>query len=385
MNTITTTTAAVKAAAARTELAPPRQSSSLSAERKIIHVDCDCFYASVEMRDNPALREVPLAIGGASDQRGVIATSNYLARRFGVRSAMSTRRAMLACPDLVLLPPDFPRYREASQAIRRIFLEYTDRVEPLSLDEAYLDVSGQPHCLGSATRMAEEIRARIAREVGITASAGIAGNKLLAKIASDWNKPDGQFVVPPSAVDAFIRPLPVSKLWGVGQATAARLARLGVSDCASLQAWTPEALEQHFGKLGRSLYHQCRGIDSRPVVSERVRKSLSVEYTYAQDLPDLAACRAALPALCDDFFRRLARAADPRTPHKAIVKIRFHDFRQTSMECLCAQPDREVFSLLLDSAWARGGKPVRLLGVGVRFGDDDDAGIGITLPLWDAA
>ena len=198
--------------------------------RKIIHCDCDCFYAAIEMRDDPALVGRPLAVGGKPDSRGVVATCNYEARAFGVRSAMPTSRALRLCPELILVPPDFERYRAASRQILAIYRDYTALVEPLSLDEAYLDVSGVDRCRGSATLMAEEIRARIRAEVGITASAGIAPNKFLAKIASDWNKPDGQFVIRPDDVDAFVLELPVSKLFGVGKVTAAKLEQLGELD-----------------------------------------------------------------------------------------------------------------------------------------------------------
>ncbi len=350
--------------------------------RKIIHIDCDCFYASVEMRDNPALRDVPLIVGGSAEHRGVVATCNYVARRYGIRSAMSTFQAQKRCPNLVRVPPDFPRYREASRQVQRIFLDYTDRIEPLSLDEAYLDVTGIDLCRGSATLMAQEIRARIEREVGITASAGIGPNKLIAKIASDWNKPNGQFVVTPEQVDDFMRPLPVGKLWGVGKVTAARLNRLGAQTCADLQSWPLERLAREFGKFGRSLYWQCRGKDERPVSNEGRRKSLSVETTYVQDLPDLQACIVALPELIDDWRHRMQRAGDEEPPHKAFVKIKYDDFTQTTMECVCSEPNAEVFIRLLSEAWPRRGRPVRLLGVGVRYADEPIMANGV-LPLWD--
>ncbi|TJZ73481.1 DNA polymerase IV [Chitiniphilus eburneus] len=349
--------------------------------RKIIHIDCDCFYASVEMRDNPALRDVPLAIGGAADRRGVIATCNYPARAFGIHSAMPTSRALRLCPSLVLLPPDFERYRAASRAVHRVFRDYTTLIEPLSLDEAYLDVTGSTTCHGSATLIAREIRARIEAEVGITASAGVAGNKLIAKIASDWHKPNGQMVVTPDDVAAFIRPLPVGKLWGVGKVTAQRLQQLGLHTCADLQAWSLEALATRFGKLGRSLYHQCRGQDNRPVDGDGRRKSLSVEHTYPHDLPTLDDCLAQLPRLLADFEQRLTKTDPDEPPHKAFVKIKYHDFTQTTMECVCAQPGAAVFERLLREAWPRGTRPVRLLGIGVRFADAPPL-TDPTLPLW---
>ena len=225
--------------------------------RKVIHCDCDCFYAAVEMRDDPRLRGRPLAVGGRAETRGVIATCNYEARAFGVHSAMPTARALQLCPHLILLPPDFERYREASRRILAIYRDYTALVEPLSLDEAYLDVSGVDRCRGSASLMAQEIRARIHDEVGITASAGIAPNKFIAKVASDWNKPDGQFVVRPQDVDAFVAALPVKKIFGVGKVTAARLNRLGVNTCGDLRAWSVADLTHEFGSFGASLHHLC--------------------------------------------------------------------------------------------------------------------------------
>ena len=335
--------------------------------RKIIHCDCDCFYAAIEMRDNPALAGHPLAVGGRAEQRGVVATCNYEARAFGVRSAMSMARALQLCPRLIVLPPDFERYRAASRAILAIYREYTALVEPLSLDEAYLDVTGIERCQGSATFMAEEIRARIAQEVGITASAGVAPNKFLAKIASDQNKPDGLYVITPGEVDAFVATLPVKRIFGVGRVTAGRLHELGVITCGDLRTWLELDLTREFGSMGRSLYRLCRGQDDRPVRPDRIRKSLSVETTYVSDLPDLPACCAALPALIEVFWRRFEQAKEKRPVHKAMVKIKFSDFSQTTIECVTSEPDHEVWIRLLKEGFSRRTHPVRLLGVGVRF------------------
>lgn len=346
------------------------------AVRKIIHCDCDCFYASVEVRDNPALAGKPLAVGGRAETRGVIATCSYEARAFGVHSAMSTARALQLCPQLILVPPDFERYRAASRQILAIYRDYTPLVEPLSLDEAYLDVTGVDRCQGSATLMAQEIRSRIREEVGITASAGIAPNKFLAKVASDWNKPDGQFVLRPRDVDAFVSTLPVKKIFGVGKVTAARLNRLGVHTCGDLRSWSLADLAREFGSFGASLHRLCRGIDTREVKPDRIRKSLSVETTYVTDLPDLAACQAALPALIEEFARRFERARDGRPVHKAVVKIKFADFSQTTVECVASKPTAAVWQQLLMEGHARRGLPVRLLGVGVRYaeGGQDEEG-----------
>ncbi|MDR2209321.1 MAG: DNA polymerase IV [Azoarcus sp.] len=342
--------------------------------RKIIHCDCDCFYAAVEMRDDPTLRGKPLAVGGRAEARGVIATCNYEARAFGVRSAMSTARAFRLCPQLILLPPDFRRYRDVSRQILAIYRDFTPLVEPLSLDEAYLDVSGIGRCQGSATRMAEEIRARIRAEAGITASAGIAANKFLAKVASDWNKPDGQFVILPQDADAFTAALPVNRIFGVGKVTAARLQKRGVQTCGDLRIWDMARLIGEFGRFGSMLYQLCRGVDERPVRPDRIRKSLSVELTYAHDLPDLAACHAELPSLIAEFRRRFARLPKPVPVHNAVVKVKFADFTQTTAECVCTSPDETVWGALLDEAYARRKKAVRLLGVGVRFAGAEEEG-----------
>lgn len=341
----------------------------MTPQRKIIHCDCDCFYAAVEMRDDPSLVGRPVAVGGRAETRGVVATCNYEARAFGVRSAMATARALQLCPQLVLLPPDFERYRAASRQILAIYGDYTPLVEPLSLDEAYLDVTGIERCRGSATLMAREIRERIRAEVGITASAGIAPNKFIAKVASDWNKPDGQFVVRPEEVDAFVSTLPVKKLFGVGKVTAAKLGRLGVTSCGELRDWSMADLAHEFGSFGATLFRLCRGIDDRDVKPDRIRKSLSVETTYVTDLPDIAACREALPALAEEFRRRFERACEVRPVHKAVVKIKFADFTQTTAECVVRTPDATTWLKLLEEGYARRKKPVRLLGVGVRFAE----------------
>lgn len=338
-----------------------------AAVRKIIHCDCDCFYASVEMRDDPSLVGRPIAVGGKPSERGVVATCNYEARAFGVRSAMSSAHALRLCPQLLLLPPDFTRYREASRRILAIYRDYTELVEPLSLDEAYLDVSAVDRCCGSATLMAREIRGRIHDEVGITASAGIAPNKFIAKVASDWNKPNGQFVVRPDEVDAFVAALPVKKIFGVGKVTAERLHRLGVDFCADLRQWELADLTREFARFGASLHRLCRGVDERPVTPDRERKSLSVETTYNRDLPDLVACLAALAPLAEEFAQRMLRLRDGEIVHKAFVKVRFSDFSRTTAECVDPAPGAETWRRLLTEAHRRQSLPVRLLGVGVRF------------------
>jgi DNA polymerase IV len=339
--------------------------------RKIIHCDCDCFYASVEMRDDPSLRGRPLAVGGRAEQRGVVATCNYEARRYGIHSAMATAQAVKLCPDLILIPPNMEKYRVASRQIMDIYRDYTDLVEPLSLDEAYLDVTNSPHCKGSATLIAQEIRRRIVETVGITASAGVAPNKFVAKIASDWNKPDGLFLVRPDEVDAFVAVLPVKKLFGVGKVTAAKLHRLGAQTCGDLRDWNMDKLQQHFGSFGARLYDLCRGIDYRDVNPVRERKSISTEETYTPDVPDLEGCLALLPDLYEHLLGRIKRNNAEKFINKLFVKIKFADFQRTTVECVGYAPNMTTFRHLMETGWLRASRPVRLLGVGVRLSDTE--------------
>lgn len=319
------------------------------------------------MRDDPALRNKPIAVGGKPEQRGVVATCNYEARKYGVRSAMATAQALRRCPDLIVLPPAMDKYRAASRQILSIYRDYTELVEPLSLDEAYLDVTHAVAQHGSATAIAQQIRERILETVGITASAGIAPNKFIAKIASDWNKPNGQFVVKPQQVDAFVSVLPVSKLFGVGKVTAARLNQLGAETCGDLRTWPLNELLQHFGKFGERLYDLCRGIDERPVDPSSERKSVSVEETYSIDLRDLDACRREMGDLIAKLHTRVQRAQAGDNMHKLFVKIRFADFSRTTAECVTSSIDEATIDTLLETAFQRRQLPVRLLGVGIRL------------------
>lgn len=339
----------------------------------------DCFYAAVEMRDRPELHGKPIAVGGSSDRRGVLCTSNYLARQFGVRSAMATAYAKRLCPDLVVLPVAMDKYREISSAIRAVFFEYTDLVEPLSLDEAFLDVSDCGRLQNSATLIAKDIRARIYRDHQITASAGIAANKFLAKIASDWNKPDGQFVVAPQQVAAFVENLAVEKIFGVGKVTAEKMHQLKIQTCKDLQEYSVEWLQQHFGRFGERLYYLSRGIDNREVEPNRERKSVSVEQTFVQDLYTVEACHAEILALFSQLQLRLESHKD-KTIHKQFVKLKFNDFQQTSAETTVMEMNEKVFDTLLELAHRRQNKPVRLIGLGVGFKELDEV-LQLDLPL----
>lgn len=340
--------------------------------RKIIHVDCDAFFAAIEMRDDPSLANRPMAVGGLAEQRGVIATCNYEARAYGVRSAMASAHALKLCPDLLIVRPRREAYREASQEIHTIFRTYTDLIEPLSLDEAFLDVTGCEHFAGSATRIAQDIRRRVWQQLRITVSAGVAPNKFLAKIASDWKKPDGLFVITPAQVDEFVLGLPVTKLHGVGRVTAEKLQRMGIRTCADLRACNRLDLLRDFGSFGERLWGLAHGIDERPVQVESRRQSVSVENTYDRDLPDLAACLERLPELLQELTRRMARLDSRYRPGKPFVKLKFHDFTQTTLEQSGAGLELEDYADLLAVAFARGKRPVRLIGVGVRLIDSRD-------------
>ncbi len=319
------------------------------------------------MRDNPALLGIPLAVGGSPSRRGVIATCNYEARKFGIHSAMASQTARLRCPDLIIIKPDMLKYREASKQIHEIFKRYTDIIEPLSLDEAYLDVSACTDYQGSATLIAEAIRQAVKDEVKITISAGVAANKFLAKVASDWNKPDGVFVVEPEETLDFVSALPVKKLHGVGKVTAQKMKSLGITTCKDLQAISPDTLKQHFGSFGERLSQLSFGIDDRQVKTSRTRKSVSVENTYASDLRQLQECLNELPELETRLEKRLREIPSQYKIHKQFVKVKFHDFEQTTVEMISPILDSENFSRLCTEGFQRGDKPVRLLGVGIRL------------------
>jgi DNA polymerase-4 len=335
------------------------------AHRKIIHVDMDAFYASVEQRDNPVLRGKPVAVGG-SRERGVVAAASYEARQYGVRSAMPSMRAYRLCPDIIFVPPRFDHYRQISQHIRDIFFQYTELVEPLSLDEAYLDVTTNKKDMPSATHIAQAIRAQIWDETQLTASAGISVNKFLAKIASDINKPNGQALIPPDQVEAFLEQLPIEKFHGIGAKTAQKMKGLGIHSGADLKDWTELNLAQHFGKVGRHFYRIVRGIDEREVQPDRLRKSVGIETTFRHDLSTEDDMLTALRSLTEKVCERLRRV--PTAAMTVTLKIKYHDFvLVTRSKTLShAQQDfAEIFPtveyLLHHPAFPP--RPVRLLGV----------------------
>lgn len=349
---------------------PPAEAETGNRARKIIHIDMDAFYASVEIRDNPSLRGKPIAVGGRADSRGVIATCSYEARRYGIHSAMASAEAVRRCPQLILLPGRHSVYRQVSEQIHGIFQRYTDRVEPLSLDEAYLDVTDCRACHGSATLIAEQIRTEIRAETGLTASAGVAPNKFLAKIASDENKPDGLCVITPDQIAAFVADLPLRKIPGVGPRTAEKLEQQGLTHGRDLLPLSLEALSARYGRFGERLYQRARGIDERPVQPQRERKSVGVETTLTQDLRTEEQCREILLTLLPELTRRLRG----RRFKGITIKLKFHDFRQTTASHTASQLTSDLLDSILHVAYQRAaGRRVRLVGISVALAPHDPA------------
>ena len=347
--------------------------------RRIIHIDMDAFYASVEQRDDPALRGRPVAVGGAS-RRGVVAAASYEARVFGVRSAMPSVTAARRCPDLIFVRPRFDVYRAISQQIRAIFARFTPLIEPLSLDEAYLDVTDHLPPGGSATAVARDIRALIRAETGLTASAGVSYNKFLAKLASDRNKPDELCVITPSEGPDLVLDLPVGRFHGIGPATAARMERLGIHTGADLRAQTAEFLTANFGKAGRYYHNIARGIDDRQVRPDRIRKSLGTETTFFDDIETLDAACDALAPIAAKVWGHAGRAG--LRGRTVTVKIKFADFRLLTRARSLPRPVESAEEMLrISRDLAAGVLPgplgVRLLGITLSgFDSDDDSADG---------
>jgi DNA polymerase-4 len=335
--------------------------------RKIIHVDMDAFYASVEQRDDPALRGKPVVVAWRG-ARSVVCAASYEARKYGVRSAMPAVRAERLCPDAIFVPPDFTRYKAVSRQVRDIFQRHTDLVEPLSLDEAYLDVTEARSGMTVATEIAQLIRAQIFEETSLTASAGIAPNKFLAKIASDWRKPNGQFVITPSRIEAFLTPLPVGRIHGVGKVAESKLAALGISTVGELRERPLQELQAHFGSFGLGLYNRARGIDERPVQPHQEVQQVSSEDTFAEDLPleELAPHIARLGEKTWNAARRVDRQG--RT---VVVKLKTSAFRILTRSHTPERPPQsmEEFVLIAQALLKRVDLPgetrYRLVGVGL--------------------
>lgn len=327
----------------------------------------DCFYAAVEMRDRPDWVDRPLAVGGRPEGRGVIATCNYPARKFGVRSALSSREAVRRCPDLIIVPTRFQKYKEVSAQIRAIFSDYTDLIEPLSLDEAYLDLSDNQLFDGSASLTAFAIRSRIREELNLTASAGIAPNKFLAKIASDWKKPDNQYTIRPQDVADFIVDLPLKKIPGVGKATLASMQKRGFETCGQLQKCSIDELVSYFGSFGVRLYDLSRGIDHSKVKTSRTRKSISVETTLIKDLLEWSEIKTEVEKLYQELTLRMQRSKIANQQIKSIgVKFKNSEFQINSRE-RAIDISLENFINLAQDHFLDHGEPIRLIGLGAKL------------------
>ena len=335
--------------------------------RKIIHIDMDAFYASVEQRDNPELRGKAIAVGGSPEGRGgVVATASYEARKFGVRSAMPSKKALQLCPHILFIRPRFAAYKEVSQNLREIFRRYTDLIEPLSLDEAYLDVTEDKLGIGSAIEIAKQIKQAIKDELQLSASAGVSINKFVAKIASDINKPDGLTFIGPSSIESFMEKLPVEKFFGVGKVTAEKMKKMGLHTGADLKGLAEDDMVKHFGKAGR-FYHQiCRGVDDREVQPNRETKSIGAEDTFAYDLTEIEEMYAELEKISKTVCNRLEHyQLRGRT---VTLKIKYSDFRQITRNYSVNQPVSDLETIInaakkLLLATEPEGKRIRLLGV----------------------
>ncbi|VAW56307.1 DNA polymerase IV [hydrothermal vent metagenome] len=334
--------------------------------RKIIHIDMDAFFAAVEQRDFPELKGQAVVVGGKPGSRGVVATCSYEARKFGIHSAMASSRAYQLCPHAIFVQPRFAAYKEASQAIHTIFKGYTDLIEPLSLDEAYLDVSHVEKFDGSATLMAEDIRLKIVNTIQLTASAGISYNKFLAKLASDQNKPNGQFVIKPGEAENYLDKLPIGRFHGVGKVTESKMHASGIKTGGDLKAQSIELLQNYFGNSAEYYYNIARGIDERPVTGHHVRKSLGAETTFQQDISDICEMLNHLLGLLNEVTNRLSRLA--LFAHTITIKVKYADFTQVTRSFTSDSAvsifsvSKELLPVLLLKTEADK-KSVRLLGV----------------------
>ncbi|MCU0570332.1 MAG: DNA polymerase IV [Oculatellaceae cyanobacterium Prado106] len=316
----------------------------MDAIRKIIHIDMDAFYASVEQRDEPRYRGKPLVVGGLPQQRGVVAAASYEARKFGIHSAMPSRTAYQKCPTLIFVKPRFEVYHAVSRQIREIFHRYTDQVEPLALDEAYLDVTQNKQEKPSATLIAQEIKAQILQETGLTASAGISINKFLAKVASGFDKPNGLYLIPPDAAVAFVETLPIEKFHGIGQVTAARMHELGIHTGKDLKQWTELDLVAQFGKVGHYYYKIARAQDDRPVEPNRIRRSIGAENSFAEDLGDRTTILTELEQIAQLVLQRLTESK--ATARTLTLKVKYADYQQITRSRTLTTPIQDLETIL---------------------------------------
>ncbi|EDX84921.1 ImpB/MucB/SamB family [Synechococcus sp. PCC 7335] len=353
----------------RPEQTPSPAAGELRANqvRKIIHIDMDAFYASIEQRDNPELRGKPVAVGGLPSQRGAVCAASYEARKYGIHSAMPSRSAITRCQHLIFVKPRFEHYRAVSAEIRAIFFDYTELVEPLSLDEAYLDVSVDKQGIGSAVAIAKQIRDRIRTDLQLTASAGVSINKFLAKIASDLNKPDGLSFISPEEAKTFIEQLRIEDFYGVGPATATKMKSLGIHTGADLKTWTQAELTQTFGKVGSYYYRVARAEDNRPVNPNRIRKSIGAERSFFRDLSQIEDMETALANIATEVSQRLQK--NKRQGHTLTLKIKYDNYdtitRSRTLETPIEEKQILQIATRLLSLHVERDRPVRLLGITV--------------------
>ncbi len=344
------------------------QKTKVWKKRKIIHIDMDSFFASLEIRDKPHLKDKPVAVGGKETERGVLTTCNYVARKYGLHSAMPTKKATQLCKDLIVLPVDIPRYREQSKEIFKIFKCYTKIIEPVSIDEAFLDVTNSSYCNGDPEEMARQIRQCIKNDFGITASAGISSNKLIAKICSDWNKPDNQFSICDDEIYNFIKNVNLKSIPGIGKVNYKKCHDLKKEVCSDMYDLSIAQLAQLFGSYGYTLFNLIRGVDEREVETDKIRKSISVEDTFVKDIIDTNSCELKLKLLYEKLLERCV-AANIKTSHikEIFLKIKFNDFEIITRQRKSNNLDLNQFLILFSENISDVIKPVRLLGVGFRI------------------
>ena len=346
------------------------QKTKIWKHRKIIHIDMDSFFASIEIRDNPNLQNKPVAVGGKANERGVLTTCNYLARKYGLHSAMSSKKAIQLCKDLIIIPVDITKYRKISKEIFKIFKCYSRKIEPVSIDEAFLDVSESGYCQGDPEEMAKQIRSCIKADFGITASAGISSNKLIAKICSDWKKPDNQFSICDDEIQDFIKTVSLKSIPGIGRVNFKKCKTLNMTSCSDMQKISKDELIKIFGSYGYTLFNLVRGIDNREIETNRTRKSISVEDTFLHDLNDTTLCIQQISILYTKLIERCKSSnVNTNDVREIFLKIKFNDFETITRQRKSLKIELNEFKNLFDSNIVKIVKPIRLLGIGFRLND----------------
>ncbi len=349
-----------------------KQNNKLWQSRKIIHVDMDSFFASIEIRDKPSLRNKPVAVAGKANERGVLTTCNYIARKFGLHSAMPTKRAVQLCKNLVIVPVDIEKYKKESSEIFKVFKCYSKKIEPVSIDEAYIDVTDSYYCSGNPEIMASQIRSCIKKDFGITASAGISTNKLISKICSDWKKPDNQFSVCDNQISSFIKDVSLKKIPGIGKVNFEKCKNLNMSICKDMYSYTSDDLTELFGSYGKILYNLIRGIDNRELETNRVRKSISVEDTFIRDIESIELCKMNLAELYKKLISRCENLEVPIGQIKDIfIKIKFNNFETITRQVKCNSLNLNKYIELFDMNINELTRPIRLLGLGFTLKQDN--------------